>query len=458
MSSTLTPAPVHEDELPDVEALRARTAGTVAVPGDASYDQLVTPWNLAVEVRPRLVVAARTAQDVVETVRYARAHGLTLSPQATGHGAQHGAAGDIVINTRGLDECSVSPAGSARVGAGVKWLRVVQEAAPHGLAPVSGSSTDVGVVGYLTGGGLGPMVRTYGVSADRVTAFEVVTGDGELRRATPAEHPELFFGLRGGKGAVGIVTAVELELVAQPRFYGGALFFAGEHAPAVVEVWRAWAAELPEAGTTSIAVLNLPPIPGVPEPLAGRTTLAVRVLWTGDEETGAALVAPLRAAAPVLLDGVRELPYAAVDAVHTDPVDPMPATEVGASLTAFPAEAAEALLDLTLVDSPLVVAEVRQLGGAMTRPAAHPGAFDGRDVGWSLLCIGLPVVPGADEHARAVVAALAPWTASRRLANWTSTPAQLVECFAAPTLVALRDAVRRYDPDGVIAVGRALTA
>ena len=118
-------------------------------------------------------------------------------------GAGRGAAG----HTAGLDECVVHPEGWARVGAGVKWLRVVEAAAPYGLAPLSGSITDVGIVGYTTGGGLGPMARTYGLASDRVRAIEVVTGDGELRRATPTEHPDLFFGLRGGKGALGIVTA-----------------------------------------------------------------------------------------------------------------------------------------------------------------------------------------------------------------------------------------------------------
>ena len=103
----------------------------------------------------------------------------------------------------------------------MKWLRVVEAAAPYGLAPLSGSITDVGIVGYTTGGGLGPMARTYGLAADRVRAIEVVTGDGVLRRATPTEHPDLFFGLRGGKGALGIVTAIEFDLVHQPTFYGG---------------------------------------------------------------------------------------------------------------------------------------------------------------------------------------------------------------------------------------------
>ena len=117
-----------------------------------------------------------------------------VTPQATGHGAMAELIGELLVNTTGLDECVVHPEGWARVGAGVKWLRVVEAAAPYGLAPLSGSITDVGIVGYTTGGGLGPMARTYGLATDKVRAIEVVTGDGVLRRATPTEHPELFFG------------------------------------------------------------------------------------------------------------------------------------------------------------------------------------------------------------------------------------------------------------------------
>ena len=253
--------------------LDARTIGTVAVPGDEAYDALVSPWNVAIPVRPMAVLAARTAQDVVEAVRFASRHGLRITPQATGHGPMADLVEELLVTTTGLDECFVHPDGWARVGAGVKWLRVVEAAAPHGLAPLSGSITDVGVVGYTTGGGLGPMARTYGLAIDRVRAIEVVTGDGVLRRATPTEHPELFFGLRGGKGMLGIVTAIEFDLVHQPTFYGGSLWFDGDDAATVIEQWLHWSDALPELGTTSIALFQLPSMPGVPPELAGRLTL-----------------------------------------------------------------------------------------------------------------------------------------------------------------------------------------
>src|SRR3712207_5385877 len=180
--------------------LDACTTGTVAVPGDAAYDALVSPWSLAIPVRPVAVLAAETALDVVEAVRFADRHDLRVTPQATGHGPMADLTRELLVVTKGLDECVVHPEGWARVGAGVKWLRVVEAAAPYGLAPLSGSITDVGVVGYTTGGGPGPMARTYALAIDKVRAIEVVTGEGMPRRATATEHPELVYALRGGEG------------------------------------------------------------------------------------------------------------------------------------------------------------------------------------------------------------------------------------------------------------------
>ena len=457
---------ITRPDSPPVEpfaALDARTDGTLAVEGDDAYAALVSPWNLAVDVRPAAVLAARTAQDVVEAVRFAREHGLLVTPQATGHGPIASLVGELLVSTRGLDECVVHPQGWARVGAGVKWLRVVEAAAPYGLAPLSGSITDVGVVGYTTGGGLGPMARTYGLAIDRVRAIEVVTGDGELRRVTPTAHPELFVALRGGKGMLGIITAIEFDLVHQPTFYGGSLWFDGEHAATVVERWREWSAELPELGTTSFALFQLPDMPEVPPQLAGRLTLSVRYVWTGDNAEGEGWFAPMRDAAPVLLDDVSTRPYTAIDSVHTDPLDPMPTHEAATVLGSFPAEAAEALLAWAGPGSgsPQVLVEVRQMGGAFARPGTHDSAFCSRGGAYSVLVVGVLGVTdtaGLEAHAAAVVAALAPWEGGHRLPNFSFEAESLARAYDEATLRRLRQARRNYDPDGVIAIGSVLDA
>lgn len=439
--------------------LDARTTGTVAVPGDEEYDALVTPWNLAVPVRPAAVVAAESDRDVVEAVRFAAEHGLCVTPQATGHGPMAELVTELLVTTARLDEVVVHPQGWARVGAGVKWLRVVEAAAPFGLAPLSGSITDVGIVGYTTGGGLGPMARTHGLAIDKVRAIEVVTGDGVLRRVTPTEHPELFFALRGGKGMLGIVTAIEFDLVHQPMFYGGSLWFDGADAPAVIDRWRAWSETLPELGTTSFALFQLPELPDVPPPLAGRLTLSVRFVWTGDAAEGVRRFAPMRAAAPVVLDDVAHKPYTAIDSVHTDPLDPTPAHEAASVLTDFPADAVDALLALTGPGSgsPQVLVEVRQLGGAIARGGEHPSAFASRGVAYSLLVVGIAEVPGVEDHAAAILAAMRPWTGGHRLPNFTFTPQEYLDAYDEVTLARLRRAIRTYDPDGVLAIGRVLS-
>jgi hypothetical protein len=438
--------------------LDARTTGTVAVPGDDVYDDLVSPWNLAIPVRPAAVLAAQTAQDVVEAVRFAARHDMRVTPQATGHGPMAELVTELLVTTQGLDECVVHPEGWARVGAGVKWLRVVEAASPHGLAPLSGSITDVGIVGYTTGGGLGPMARTYGLAIDRVRAIEVVTGDGELRRATPSEHPDLFFGLRGAKGMLGIVTAIEFDLVHQPSFYGGSLWFDGDDAATVIARWLDWSEDLPELATTSIALFQLPAMPGVPPELADRLTLSVRYVWTGDPEEGERRFSEIREVAPVLVDDVSLKPYTAIDSVHTDPLDPTPAYEAAAVLTAFPAEAADALLALTGPGSgsPQVLVEVRQMGGATARAGRHDSAFSSRGAAYSLLTVGIADVPGVEAHAAAVLRALDPWTGGHRLPNFTFSPEEYVDAYDAPTLARLRQAIRTYDPLGVIAIGGVL--
>lgn len=438
--------------------LNARTQGTVATPDDEGYDALVSPWNLAIPVRPAAVVAAETDQDVVEAVRFAAEHGLRVTPQATGHGPMADLLTELVVTTSRLDEVVVHPEGWARVGAGVKWLRVVEAAAPYGLAPLSGSITDVGIVGYTTGGGLGPMARTYGLAIDMVRAIEVVTGDGVLRRATPTEHPDLFFALRGGKGMLGIVTAIEFDLVHQPMFYGGSLWFDGRDAATVIEQWRAWSDDLPELGTTSFALFQLPEMPGVPPQLADRLTLSVRYVWTGDADEGERRFAPIRAAAPVLLDDVSHKPYTAIDSVHTDPLDPVPAYEAAAVLTGFPGEAVDALLALTGpgVPSPQVLVEVRQMGGAIARGGEHPAAFASRDVAYSLLIVGIAEIPGVQDHAAAILEAMRPWTGGYRLPNFTFTPEEYVDAYDEVTIARLRRAIRAYDPDGVMAIGGVL--
>ena len=440
------------------ETLGSRLTGSVHTPGDPRYDALVSPWNLAVEIRPAAVVDAHTAEDVVEAVRFAAENRLTAGVQATGHGAIPGISGHLLIATKGLDEVTVHPEGWVRVGSGVKWTRVVEEAAPYGLAGVNGSTTDVSVVGYTTGGGVGPMARTYGINADRVRAIEVVTGDGVFRRVTPTEYPDLFFALRGGKGTAGIVTALEFDLVHMPTFYGGAIYFDGSDAARVIDRWRTWSDALPEQGTTSFVLFQLPPLPEIPPPLAGRMTLGVRFLWTGDPEEGARLLGQIRAVAPVILDDAALKPYTEINSVHADPIDPMPVIDPAILLNDFPEEAAEMLLAVAGYGSgsPQVMVELRALGGAYAREGEHPSAFDHRDAKYSLLVVGMAPDPRSAPHAELVFEAMSDWDTGGVWPNFGQAfdAVSARRAYKEETLQRFAEITRTYDPDGVLNIGR----
>ena len=455
MTANFDRSMVHQQRAP-FEELRDRLTGSLHTPDDPEYAALSTPWLLAVPMRPAAVVAVRTAADVVATVRYARAHGHTVGVQATGHGAKTSLAGHILIVTSGLDEVTVHPEGWARVGAGVKWLRVIEAAAPHGLAPLNGSSSDVGVVGYTTGGGVGPLSRTYGLAADMVRAFDVVTGDGVMRRVSPTEHPDLFFALRGGKGSTAIVTAVEFDMIHLPTFYGGAIYFGADDAAAVIARWRDWSPKLPEQATTSFALFQLPAMPGVPEPLAGRMTLAIRFAWTGDDEVGRALLDQIRGVAPVILDDAAVKPYTAIDSVHADPVDPMPVIDPAILLDDFTDAAADRLLEVAGPGSgsPQILVEVRALGGAYAREGSHPNAFSHRSARFSLLAVGM-ADDVAREHSERLFNALAAWDTGGIWPNFGPADDERTarRAYDEATLQRLVDIAGKYDPDGILQVG-----
>ncbi|ONH29465.1 FAD-binding oxidoreductase [Pseudofrankia asymbiotica] len=440
--------------------------GQVLLPGSDAYLAAATPWNVAVPATPVAVVAAADASDVAAAVRFADAHDLDVDVRATGHGALAHARPSLLVYTGDLDEITIDPVRrQARVGAGVRWQQVLDAAAVHGLGAPAGSAPHVGVVGYLTGGGLSPVARGFGYGSDLVTAFDVVTGDGVPRRATATENPALFWGLRGGKGALGVVTAVEFELLDVQEIYGGCLYFDGADADRVVSAWKTWSAGLPEQATTSVAVLRLPPMPAVPAPLAGRCTVAVRFAWVGDPTEGERLIDPLRGLAPVVFGGVGILPFPKIGMIHADPVDPMPVHEQAVLLRELPDTAVRTLLSLTgpAADCPQVIVELRLLGGALAREPREPSAVCHRDAAYSLLTIGIaapPLAAATTRHATEVMAAMEPWSGGLGAPNFgaTADPALVARKYDAATLSRLATLTASYDPNARIAAAHPIRA
>ncbi|MBJ7341633.1 FAD-binding oxidoreductase [Mycolicibacterium sp.] len=449
--------PALTDVRIDLAELRAHVTAPVALPGERVYERAM-PWNVAVPVQPAAVVLASTASDVAEVMRFAGARGMRVAVQSTGHGAVAIGADTVLVLTAGLTGCVVdTEARTARVGAGVRWQSVLDAATPHGLAPLCGSAPGVGVVGYLTGGGVGPLARTVGLSSDHVRAFELVTGAGQVLRVTPDEHADLFWGLRGGKSMLGIVTAVEIDLLPIGEFYGGAIYFDGDDAADVLHAWQRWTANLPDSANTSICIQQLPPLPGIPEPLAGRMTVAVRYTALGDVDEAQQLLQPMRDVAPALIDAVGVMPYAAIGAVHADPVDPMPALEDHALLRELTADTVDALLARCGPgsNSPQTIVELRLLGGELAREPRHRSAFCHRNAAFSLSVIGVLAPPAGEAvvgHAAELVSAMEPWSTGGQMPNFapSTDPGRLGRCYNEDALHWLNALARRYDPASVM--------
>jgi hypothetical protein len=346
---------------------------------------------------------------------------------------------------------------TARVGAGARWSSVVDAAAAHGLAPMSASSTAVGVAGYTLGGGMGVFGRRFGFAADHVRRLRLVTADGRPHEIDADRAPELFWALRGaGASGFGVITELEFALFAVPRWYGGGLFLPGEAAAETLHAWREWAPTLPDEAGTSVALLRLPPDPALPTALRGRTVVHLRYTHVGSGARPAdadALLAPMRALAAPLVDDVRPRGSAEIDAVHREPTTPAPVHDAGAALRELPAEAVDALLAAAGpgVPSPLGLVELRWMGGALARPAAVPNVVAGRTAACALYARGaLPEWAGASTAVARVIDAVAPWSLGGALPNFAGTgPREAL--WAVGDRVRLRVLRRAVDPDGMFA-------
>ena len=413
-----------EVRAPHVQDVRANLVGELVVAGDESWDEARLAWNLAVDQRPAAVAIPETVHDVIEIVAWAGENGYRVAPQGTGHNAS--ALGDlrgtVLLKTHKLRGVTIDAAARiARAEAGTIWIEVVEAAAEHGLAALAGSSPDVGVVGYTLGGGLSFLARKYGIGANQVTAVELVTPDGELRRVGRDNDPDLFWVLRGGGGNFGVVTAIEFRLFPITSVHAGHLWFPVERAAEILKAWRDWTETLPDEMTSIGRVLQFPPIPDIPEPMRGNSFVIVEGIWAGDDVAHAnALLEPLRALGPAM-DTFDTIPMPALSHLHMDPESPVPGLGDGGTLELLTDEAIDTFVD-AVVGKPLVSAEIRHLGGAVARPKAEHGAASAFDAPYLTFVVGMlpaeelrPAVAGA---VHGVMEALEPWAAGHTYLNF----------------------------------------
>ena len=434
--------------------LGSRLTGDVVVPDDAGWDEARQAWNLAVDQRPVAVVLPESADDVVATVEFAVEHDLRIAFNAGGHnaGTIDWSRDALLLKTERMRGIEIDPvARRARAEAGVLGKPLSQAAGEHGLCYLSGTSPDVGVVGYTLGGGFSWMIRKYGLAANSVLAVELVTADGHLVRADAEHEPDLFWAVRGGGGNFGAVTAIELALYPIPAMYAGCLFWPIERATEILNAWREWIDTVPEECESIGRMLQLPDVPFLPEHVRGRSFVLVEPAFIGAEEDGAALVQPLRDLGPEL-DTVAMMPTSDLSLVNMDPDFPLPYAGDGILLDDYTPETIDATVE-SFVGSPLLHLEVRHLGGALRRGSPAHGCIDTIDQPFIMFTFGLAAdaeMHAAVEHqAQHVIEKLAPWDSGRRYLNFAETPVDPRRIFPEQSYDRLRALKARYDPAGI---------
>ena len=442
-----------------VAELADRIEGSVFAPHDAGYAGAIAGFNSRSRQRPCLVVAAATAADVRAAVRFAAARDMPVGVMATGHQPFPAEDDFLLVTTGAMRTVEIdAERGVARVAAGALWSDVVEPAQAEGLAPLNGSSPLVGVVGFTLGGGLSPFLgRSYGWAADHVVAIEVVTPDGELRRASPELEPELFWALRGGRSNFGIVTELEIRLFPVTSFYGGGIYFPAHDVEAVLRAFPEVVRDAPDAFTCSVALLNFPPVPEIPELLRGRFLAHVRVTHLGSDEEAEKLIAPFRAIGEGVIDTVGRHPYGAFALVHTDPADPFPYEEQGALLAELPTEAVNSLVESAqLAAGGLVtVLEIRHLGGALAHRPVAASPIAARDAVFNVwgATVGPPeVVDAGMAMLGGMVERLGPWSTGLAYTNFAGRDDRAENLFTADDLERLRVLKRHYDPRNLFRV------
>ena len=440
------------------ESLRGLCGGAVHLPGDAGYDMARAPWNVQTSDLPAAVAYPAFPDEVAAVLRAASAAGLQVAAQGTGHGAA--ALGGllseaVLLRTSAMRELHVdAERRTARVGAGVLWGDLAAAAGEVGLASLHPSAPDVGVVGYSLGGGISWYGRAHGLQSSAVTAVELVLADGTFVRATADHDPDLFWALRGGGAPLGVVTALEFDLFPLDTVVAGFLAWDLSLVEQVLPRWAAWTLDAPETATTSFRLLRVPPMPQVPAALHGRQLVVVDGAVLGDDAHAAEVLAPLRAVPPEI-DTVARVPAASLVRLHMDPEGPTPGYASSALVRDLPDGAVSALIAAAGPGSgsQLDVAELRQLGGALSRPDPDGGALSFLDGAFLALGLGAGPDPRTWPHVRAdasrLLQALEPWASGRQYLPMLDDRTDTRKAFSPGVHARLSEVRRSVDPHGL---------
>ena len=364
-----------------IPELRAVLNGRVISPEDAAYDTVRAVFYGARSRRPALIVRVADATDVSHIVSLARERGLELAVRSGGHSlAGHSTTdGGIMIDLSDMKGLEIDVAGrTAWAEISLTAGEYAAAAGAHGLATGFGDTGSVGIGGITLGGGVGFLVRKYGLTIDDLLAAEIVTADGELLYVDSDTHPDLFWAIRGGGGNFGVATRFKFRLHEVDTIVGGMLML-----PATPEVIASFVAEAeaaPEELSSIANVMVAPPMPFLPAEAHGRLVIMALLCYAGEVDEGERAIAPFRALATPLADSVDPEPYPQM----YEPAEPGPDEEVARSLfiDTVDRDVAEKIVEhLRASTAPLAVAQIRVLGGAMARVSADATAFTHRERG-----------------------------------------------------------------------------
>jgi FAD/FMN-containing dehydrogenase len=438
--------------------LRAVVDGGVVLPQDAGYDEARQVFNAAIDRRPAAVVTVAHAADVAAAVRHAREHGLRVSVRAGGHGFGGAAVGDdaVALDLSLLSDVEIdAPGRSAWAEAGVLAGEYTAAAGAHGLATGFGDTPTVGIAGLTLGGGIGFLVRRYGLTIDSLLAAELVTAEGDLLAVDPEREPDLFWALRGGGGAPGVVTRLRLRLHEVSQVVGGLLVLPAS--AGALEELVALGLDAPDELSLIVHVGIAPPAPFIPDAEHGRPVIMVMPTYAGDPAAGERAVAPLRSIAEPIVDLVARTDYPALFQEEAGPPRAAFAVRSGFLDALAPGLAARIVDRIEApAPAPMRMIQMRILGGAVAQVPAEATAFAHRQR--RLLVVtgaaGAPAQAGELEAWAAEAHALVGLAGTGAYVNYLGAgdPAEAFPQTTAQRLDAVR---RRYDPDGVFGAGAA---
>ena len=436
--------------------LAARLQGELVLPGDDDFEAARSVWNGAIDRYPALIVRCVDTVDVMTAVTFAREHSLVVSVRSGGHSVAGHSTNDggMVIDLSKMKAITIDPIRrTARIEPGLTWAEVAAAAHPYGQALTSGDTGSAGVGGLLLGGGIGWMVRKYGLTIDRLRAVELVTADSQLLRASADEHADLFWGLRGGGGNFGIATAFEVDLHPAGMVLGGAIYYDATDVKSLLRAYAHYAAAAPDELSTLALLMYAPPLPFIPQAQQGKLVFAIQLCYTGDLAEGERVVAPLRALGTPLADLIAPMPYPAIfPPTENDPMHRLGHDGHSLLLETLNDEALDTLArEAVVFMTPGVIIQLRVLGGAMSRVPAEATAFAHRNAQMMIV-----VVQSAPRSANTVCLhtnmehiwqAIRPYRAGVYIGFMMEEGEQRVhEAYPGATYVRLAALKKRYDP------------